>query len=217
MNYSNDAEKQKQLYKKAVDVVIGKVNDITFKADVIEFLTSQFSVLKNVDLVDYLFANHFDKLPKDKQNLEFKKRIEEAMAIAIGRIAPDFSWTENGKEISLSQLKGGQSYLIIFYSTECGHCLREIPQIYDFMKDKTKTKVIAFAMETSDVAWKNYIKNLSGWHHSLGLGKWENPIGDLYGVTATPTYFILDKDKKIIAKPHDIKEVKEYLDQKEKE
>ncbi|MEQ6124305.1 TlpA disulfide reductase family protein [Pseudotenacibaculum sp. MALMAid0570] len=211
MNYSNNAEKQQQLYKKAVDVAIGKVTDITFKADVIEFLTSQFSALKNVDLVDYLLANHFNKLPKDKQNLEFKKRIEEAMAIAIGRIAPDFSWTENGKEMSLSQLKGGQSYLLIFYSTECGHCLREIPQIYDFMKDKTKTKVIAFAMETSDTAWKNYIKNLSGWHHPLGLGKWENKIARTYQVNSTPTYFVLGMDKKIIANPEKIEDLKVIL------
>jgi thiol-disulfide isomerase/thioredoxin len=211
MNYSRDAKEQERLHKKAVDIAIDKVNDLTFKADVIEFLTSQFASIKNVELVDYLMTNHFEKLPKEKQNLEFKKNIDEVMATAIGRVAPDFTWTENGKEMSLSQLKDGKSYLLIFYSTECSHCLREVPQIYEFMKGKTNTKVIAFAMETSDTVWKNYIKNLSGWHHALGLGKWENKTARMYQVNSTPTYFVLGMDKKIIANPEKIDDLKMIL------
>ncbi|MFD2567106.1 TlpA family protein disulfide reductase [Pseudotenacibaculum haliotis] len=211
MNYSRDAKEQERLHKKAVDIAIGKVNDLTFKADVIEFLTSQFASIKNIELVDYLMTNHFEKLPKENQNLEFKKNIDEVMATAIGRVAPDFTWTENGKEMSLSQLKDGQSYLLIFYSTECSHCLREVPQIYEFMKGKTNTKVIAFAMETSDTMWKNYIKNLPGWHHALGLGKWENKTARMYQVNSTPTYFVLGMDKKIIANPEKIDDLKMIL------
>jgi protein-disulfide isomerase len=45
----------------------------------------------------------------------------------------------------------------------------------------------------------------------LGLGKWTNKLGVLYNVNATPTYFILDKDKKIIDKPNDIVELREFF------
>ena len=45
-----------------------------------------------------------------------------------------------------------------------------------------------------------------------GKGKWDNPIGDNYGVSATPTYFVLNKDKKIVSKPYDFKALKEYMD-----
>jgi thioredoxin-related protein len=134
------------------------------------------------------------------------------MQIAIGKVAPDFSWEENGQNMSLSSLKDGQSYLLIFYSTGCSHCLREVPQVYEFMKNKTKTKVIAFAMETTDETWKNYVQNLSGWHHVLGLNKWENEIARTYQVRSTPTYFILGMDKKIIATPDTIEEVKTILE-----
>ena len=40
----------------------------------------------------------------------------------------------------------------------------------------------------------------------------DNSIGNDYGVTATPTYFVLDKDKNIIAKPYDFEALKEYMD-----
>ena len=211
MNYSKDVKKQEALHKKAVDVVIGKVADIGFKADVIEFLISQFSAIKNASLVDYLLNNHFKKLPQQNQNAEFKKRIVEEMGIAVGRTAPDFSWTENGKKMSLSKLNDGQSYLLIFYSTECPHCIREVPQVFDFMKGKNNTKVIAFAMETSDATWKNYKKRLPNWHHVLGLGKWENKTAKKYQINSTPTYFVLGADKKIIANPEQLKDLKEVL------
>jgi thiol-disulfide isomerase/thioredoxin len=213
MNYSPDPEKQEQLHKKAMDVVIRKATDIKFKADVIEFFISQFASIKNSALVDYLFANHFDKLPKESQNVAFKKKTLESMGVAIGRIAPDFSWEENGKKMSLSTLTGAQNYLLIFYSTGCNHCLKEVPLVFEFMKGKDKTKVIAFAMETSDKAWLNYKKTLAGWHHVLGLGKWENETARTYQINSTPTYFVLGMDKKIIANPEKIEDLKLIMEQ----
>ena len=81
------------------------------------------------------------------------------------------------------------------------------------MKDKTNTKVIAFGMENDGFYWKKYISKLSGWHHVLGLGKWENKTSITYQVFSTPTYLILDTNKKIIAKPEAIKDVVEFFAQ----
>jgi hypothetical protein len=80
------------------------------------------------------------------------------------------------------------------------------------MKNKTSTKVIAFGMEKDNYAWDNYIHRLSGWHHVLGLGKWENKTARTYQVYSTPTYLVLDANKKIIAKPDTIKDVMGFFD-----
>ena len=211
MNYSENRTQQDILHKKAVDVSMSKLTNIPFKADVIEYLISTFATYKKTNLVDYLFVNHFNKLPKANQNLEFKKQIMETMKTAIGNIAPDFSWEENGRMMSLSQLKDGQNYLLIFYSTECSHCLREIPQVFSSLKGNSKTKVVAFAMETSDKTWMSYQKTLPGWHHVLGLNKWENKTARTYQINSTPTYFVLGKDKKIIENPETLEELKVIL------
>ena len=50
-----------------------------------------------------------------------------------------------------------------------------------------------------------------GWHHILGLKKWENPIARTYQIYATPTYIVLDKNKKIIAKPETLVELKKIM------
>jgi hypothetical protein len=81
------------------------------------------------------------------------------------------------------------------------------------MKGKTNTKVIAFAMETSDDVWSNYRLKMPGWHHVLGLGKWENPTAKTYQINSTPSYFVLGMDKQIIAIPRTIDDLKFILDE----
>lgn len=212
MNYSQNPTRQLELYQKAVNLSISKATSIEFKSDVIQFLISQFVALKNEAMVDYLMINHFNKLPIEKQDVEFRKEVEESMSVAIGKMAPDFSWTENGKLMNLSSLKDGTSYLVIFYSTTCSHCEREVPQIFEFMKGKNKTKVIAFAMETEENGWQNFKQKLPGWHHVIGLNKWSNEVARKYQITSTPTYFVLGMDKKIIANPETLKELKVIIE-----
>jgi hypothetical protein len=80
------------------------------------------------------------------------------------------------------------------------------------MKGKNNTKVIAFALEDDEFVWKQYSNaNLKGWHNVLGLNKWQNKTSRTYQVNSTPTYFILDKNKKIIAKPNEISDVRTFL------
>ena len=207
---ANPAQKE-EFYKKASKAAIEKSTTISFKTDVINYLISQFAEIKNAVLVDHLFANYFDKLPKENQNIKLKNKILAQLRIAIGRVAPDFSWTENGKELRLSSLKDGLSYVLIFYSTGCSHCLREVPEIFDYMKGKTNTKVIAFAMETSAKTWTNYQLKMPGWHHVLGLGKWENTTARTYQINSTPTYFVLGMDKEIISIPKTLDDLKLVL------
>ena len=207
---ANPAQKE-EFYKKASKAAIEKSTTISFKTDVINYLISQFAEIKNAVLVDHLFANYFDKLPKENQNIKLKNKILAQLRIAIGRVAPDFSWTENGKEFRLSSLKDGLSYVLIFYSTGCSHCLREVPEIFDYMKGKTNTKVIAFAMETSAKTWTNYQLKMPGWHHVLGLGKWGNTTARTYQINSTPTYFVLGMDKEIISIPKTLNDLKLVL------
>jgi len=211
LNFAVDPKQKEETYKKASKVAIAKATTITFKAEVINYLISKFSEIKNATLVDHLFANYFDKLPKENQNIQLKNKILAQLRIAIGRVAPEISWTENGKELKLSSLKGGMSYLLIFYSTGCSHCLREVPEIYEYMKGKNNTKVIAFAMENSDEVWSGYRLKMPKWHHILGLGKWGNPTARTYQINSTPSYFILGMDKQIISIPKTIDDLKFVL------
>ena len=66
-------------------------------------------------------------------------------------------------------------------------------------------------MEKNDTQWKEMKNDLPNWHHVLGLKKWENKIARTYNINATPNYFVLNKNKKIIGKPLLLKDLKVFL------
>jgi thiol-disulfide isomerase/thioredoxin len=213
INYSDDKKTQQILYKSSIEKVLSKIDSQIFKRDIIMFLIDQFEAYKNFGIIDYLFKNHYDKLPSSLKDNNYKKEKIAAFASEIGRIAPDFSWSENGRNFKLSTLNDAEKYVLVFWSTSCSHCLREIPELHSFMKNKKGIKVIAFALENSEFAWKQYSNtNLRGWYNVLGLNKWKNKTARTYQVNSTPTYFILDKNKKIIAKPYEFVDVKAFFE-----
>jgi thiol-disulfide isomerase/thioredoxin len=211
INYSDNKTTQQILYKKGIATVLSKIKTPLYRKEVIEFLIAQFETTKNIEIIDFIFENHYNKLPKELQSLSFKNEKKALLAAEVGRIAPDFSWTENGQDLRLSTLTDAPYYLLLFWSTDCGHCLREIPELQQFLQDKEKIKVIAFSMENSPGNWETMKMALPNWHHILGLNKWENKIANSYNIHATPNYFILDENKKIISKPEALEDLKAAL------
>ena len=213
VNYSDDQTQQNNLFKKSIDVVLSKIKDPEYKKDIIVFLITKFESINNLESIDYLLENQYKKLPKSIQDQEFVAQKKKLFAAEIGRIAPDFSWTENGKTLQLSTLNNAENYLLVFWSTDCSHCLTEIPQLYDHLQGNKRLKVIAFAMEKNDLRWKKIKTDLPYWHHVLGLKKWQNETAVTYNINATPNYFVLDKNKKIIGKPVLLEDLKIFLKQ----
>ena len=213
INYSEDETTQQSLYKSALETVFSKIEDSVFKKYIIEFLIEKFEENNNFRMIDFLFKNYYDALPKSLQNATFKTEKVKLLATAIGSIAPNFSWEEHGKDFQLSTLNEAKNYLLVFWSTGCSHCLKEIPELYTFLQDKKNLKVIAFAMENNEARWKSLKTTLPNWHHVLGLNKWENKTAKEYNINATPTYFVLDSNKKIIANPIAIKDLETFIKQ----
>lgn len=213
VNYSDDQTQQNNLFKKSIDVVLSKIKEPEYKKDILIFLIEKFEKIGNLESIDHLLENQYGKLPKSIQDQEFVTQKKKLFATEIGRIAPDFSWIEKGKTLQLSTLNSAENYLLVFWSTECSHCLNEIPQLYTHLQGNKKVKVIAFAMEKNDERWKKMKTDLPNWHHALGLKKWQNETAITYNINATPNYFVLDKNKKIIGKPVLLEDLKIFLKQ----
>jgi len=146
---------------------------------------------------------------------EQKKIIAEIALqnrLRLGAIAPEITWKDGAGLKSLSQLEGSEKYVLIFWSSTCGHCLRELPALHKRLKENTKVKVIAIGLEDDNANWKIESAKLEAFEHAITLGKWDSEYAALYGINATPTYFILDSDKSIIAKPESDKEVVAFLE-----
>lgn len=212
-NYSDDQVTQHKLHKEYIAKVMDVISNKKVKKEVIEFLASTFTDKRDSEVVDWLFSEYYDNLPNKDD--EFKQKRLDQLSVSVGRVAPDFSWKENGEEVKLSELSDGENYLLIFWSTGCPHCTREVPEVHEFMKEFSTTSVISFAIEDDEVEFNKFKERLGGWHNAVGTHpdyKFDNDVVRKYKIDATPTYFVLDQSKKIIAIPNSIDDVHKFFE-----
>lgn len=204
-------------YKKDVDDLMATIGDgnTEIKTILYEMIWRRFKSMDNPEMANYVTDNHLLELTK-KTNYE---ALTEQLIIyknnTVGNKAANFDLaiTKDGNTITttLHDLDNSDQYLVVFWSSTCGHCLDELPKLKTMLADKKDVKVIAFGLEDEPEGWQKAIANYPEFIHVLGLGKWDNPTSDAYGIESTPSYFLLDKDKTIIAKPYDVEALESVL------
>lgn len=205
-------------YKKSIDVFCDamKKAPIKVKRILLVSLWQQMGDLNFESVANYIAETYLMDIAV---SLNDQKLLHDLMLfknLSIGSEAPDFSLEieKNKKTITkkLSTLNIEERYVIVFWSSTCSHCLEEVPQLQSYIQSKGKVKVIAVALEENDLKWKDLINKYPEFIHVYGAGKWNNEIGNDYGVSATPTYFVLDKGKHIISKPEDFEALKLFFE-----
>lgn len=200
-------------YKNHVDEVAAAINDndLIIKTELIKILWQRFVTLKNYELTNYITDKYLLDLANRTENKVLAQTITTYKNTSIGAKAPNFDVLLSGKTTSLHQLKGAEHYLLVFWSSGCGHCLNELPLVNAITAKKPSLKVVAFALEEDAIKWTEEIKNFPNFIHSMGLNKWNNPIVKTYGIAATPMYFLLDASKTIISKPYAFEDLEVIL------
>ncbi|WP_332024917.1 peroxiredoxin family protein [Kaistella sp.] len=131
----------------------------------------------------------------------------------IGAKFPDYVFNKPTKTSakSLSAVKA-EKKVIVFWASTCSHCEAELPKLiekYNAMKAQ-KIEVIAFSLDSDKAAYDNKVNSLP-WINDSELKGWYSSYADTYNVRATPTYFVLDANNIIIAKPDHAADVLSYL------
>ena len=216
LNSSEDKQVQQKLLRKAIVTVMKQIPKGKLKKTTLEFLITSLADKRNGEAVDWVLAEYYDKLPSDQFDAEFKEEKLQLLSAAIGRTAPDFSWQENGEELKLSTLNDGEKYLLVFWSTACPHCVHDVPKLYEFMQAHKNISVISFSVEDAYGIpnWNEFIKKIPLWHNAMGTHptwKWNNKAVKSYNISETPSFFVLDKNKKIIETPNQLEDVKNYF------
>jgi thiol-disulfide isomerase/thioredoxin len=161
---------------------------------------------------DYTFTNHLKKIAIANGNQKMVDDIESSTRLRIGAKSPEITWESNGKKHALSTMEKVENYVLIFWSSTCSHCLKELPKLHEELKSYDSLKVLAIGLEDDEINWKKVSASLPNFSHAIALGKWESDYAQTFKIQSTPTYFILDSEKRFIAKPESDKEVVEFLE-----
>ncbi|MEA3448624.1 MAG: DUF5106 domain-containing protein [Bacteroidota bacterium] len=159
---------------------------------------------------------------------KIRERVVKISPNILGRVASDIKQvpTWDGQFASL-HLVNADYTVLVFYEPHCGHCKTVVPRLYELYQDTLQdANVEVFAMYTQvkKKEWTEFIEKheLYDWfnvYDPYGRTNFRNN----YDIYSTPVIYILDEDKRIIAKRIDVEYVPEFIKydhkrkQKEKE
>ncbi|MBU2948604.1 TlpA family protein disulfide reductase [Zobellia uliginosa] len=163
------------------------------------------------ETTDFIYDSYLKSLATSSNDPNKAQELASQHRLRIGAKAPELEWKTGNKQNKLSALNGFENYLLVFWSSTCSHCLKELPELHKELNKYNNIKVIAVGLEDNEDTWIPESAKLPNFEHAIALGRWESKYARTYDIRQTPTYFLLDSDKRIIAKPENDKEVIELL------
>lgn len=215
---------------KAINFIVAKAkkNQETYKYAVINCVTMYQQ--PEIMGLDEVFVNLYDQYfktgemdfwanAKMKENLkEYADKIRSCM---IGRPGSNLIMQDvNLQPKSMYDIKAKYTILFIF-NPDCSHCREETPKLVDFYnksKAKLNLEVFAVSTDTSMKKLRDFIKEFkTSWITVDGPRSYlKEHFQKLYHSDTTPTIFILDDKKKIIAKKLPVNKLDDFLTKHEK-
>jgi thiol-disulfide isomerase/thioredoxin len=138
-----------------------------------------------------------------------KRKIDKKSKFLQGKIPPKMSYRnvlDEKNQDSLYSILGSDDVdftIVVFFEPDCPHCQQELGKLRMFAdkKDKYNFEIIAIANEIDVDKVKKYVY-VHGFPFKILLGRnavVDNRV-DIWDIDAVPTIFLLDKQKRIIAK-----------------
>ena len=178
----------------------------------------------------HIYQNFFAKgdtvLLNEASRRSITDRAYSMMANQLGLAAPALVLNDiQDKKISLYDMKAPYTF-VAFWDPTCSHCKVEIPRVDSFYKAIWKNyqiNVLSVNINYKEVpAWKTFIKehHLEGWTNAYQTEADLNKeikegrpttIRQLYDVFKTPTFYLLDSAKRIIAKNLSIEQFNDFI------
>lgn len=155
-----------------------------------------------VYLADKIYLSGKAPWAAEKYVTDLKNRVDRLRPNLIGRKAPELLMSSfAGHYVSLYDVEADFT-VVYFWEPDCGHCKEATPVLKEYYEKHKAEGIEVFAVCTQHdkEKWEKYIvDNGLGW-----VNGWDpqrlSRFDYLYNVESTPLIYILDRDKKIIAK-----------------
>jgi thiol-disulfide isomerase/thioredoxin len=203
-NYS--FSEQEDAFIQAVDVIMANVSgDPELRNFVVEFLLEGFQSFGMEKIQTYIVDTYVDETCETDAVDLAVERVTGYRKMAVGEVTADiFIESIDNEMVRLSEVDSEYT-LVIFWATYCGHCVELMPEIREWYTTEKPANLELFSISIDTVKsnWIEYNKliDLPGisTHEPMG---WGGKSSEEYNIYATPTMFLLDRERKIIAKPY---------------
>ena len=147
---------------------------------------------------------------------DLRKRVTELKPTLVGQTAHDLKMeSPNGEFFRLHEVNAPLTVLV-FYEPSCSHCKKEIPKLYNDVFVKYKdfgVKVFAVYSLVDKEEWTKFIDDNSMFEWINVYDPYQQTrFRSYYDIKSTPMIYVLDKDKKIIAKRIDTEQLPGFIE-----
>ena len=223
MLYRDPALPQPELEKefmKAVDIVLANTSEDPEVYDfVINYLMEGFERLKLDNVLKYMADNFMNTVCKTDDSSTLLRRMESYSKLATGMQAPDIAIRNpQNQEIRLSAIEKPYT-LVVFWASWCPGCEELMPKLKKwYMSKAVDLEILAISLDSVRTDWIEALeKNNYNFQNGSDLKGWNGKAAGDYFVYATPSLFLLDHSRKILAKPmsfEDLLKAAESLEKK---
>ena len=179
-----------------------------------QFLFETFKELNINEVVDYL-----TRIPYSEEIDCAEEQYNELLSIAefnsrarVGSVAKNISGkTIFDQDFDLYSIDNDYT-IVYFWSYTCEHCRENLGELKLFLDENPDFSMVAVSVKGDLKKIKNIVKKnkISGYFYHDGL-EWDSPYVDDYAVTATPSFYLLDNENKIVFKPFDFNELVDFV------
>jgi thiol-disulfide isomerase/thioredoxin len=218
--YSNPNLNQAQLedeFIKAVDkIMIETMDNSLIYEFIVEYLVGGFEKFHFEKVLDYIAENYSpEQCENEERKSDLQTRLKKYAELSVGKQAPEINAPDvNGENIKLSRISAEYT-LVVFWASWCPHCNEMLPKVHNIYKHSVspyKLQVLTVSLDKEKGEWLAALEaeNYS-WINTSDFEGWNGKATIDYNIYATPTMFLLDKDKKIVAKPITYNELEKAL------
>lgn len=168
-----------------------------------------------VKLYDQYFATgEMDYWANASLKKNLKERADQLRRSLIGSKAPNLIMQDRALNPRALHDISKKYTVIYFFDPDCGFCKKETPRLKEFYENtQHDVEVYAVSADTSMTKMAQYIDdNQLKWVSVNGPRSYVGSYQKLYDAATTPTIYILDEKKKIIAKKLRAEQLQGFLD-----
>lgn len=170
---------------------------------------------QNIPLLESIAESFAAKHPGLAVTARVREKVELIKRNNVGGTVADISMPDSsGRRIELSSIKA-KYILIDFWASWCPPCRRESPELAALYK-KYKSRgfeIYGVSLDSERALWLNAIgADNRTWPNVSTLQEYETPAAFDYSITALPASFLLDSERKVIARNLRIHELRAKLE-----
>lgn len=145
-----------------------------------------------------------------------RQKVNTLKPLLAGKPMPALSLTDTtGTLRSLEDIKANYT-VVVFYDPDCSHCRQSTPALKEFYEKNKKTlgvQIFAASVARAPEQWKKYIREfgLQEWVHGYDYS-FRIDFRKEFDVVNTPMIYVLDQDKKIIARRIPAEQLDGFMD-----